>query len=92
MSTELGIKRHRSELEWREIYEDHMVSGNSISEFCKIRGIAPSSYSKWYQRFSCKEVKRTKFKELLREETKMLSKKVELELDLGNGIKLRVLR
>ncbi len=91
------LKVHRSESEWRELYEEHLSAGTSMSSFCKSKSIAISSYIKWYRKFSPVIDTSSKFKELVRErvskdETRLSTKKLELELDLGSGIVLRISR
>lgn len=93
MSNILRLKTHRSETEWREIYDEHVSKGISMSSFCKSKGIALSSYIKWYRQFSGVNNKSSKFKELLKERVPAeSSRKVEIELDLGSGVMLRILR
>lgn len=95
MSVIGAIKKHRSESEWRDLYEEHVSLGTSISNFCKSKGIPISSYIKWYRIFSTVTDKSSKFKELsrekvLKEEARISNKNLELELDLGSGIILRI--
>ena len=93
MKEDILPKKHRSEEEWREIYEDHKSLGISMTGFCKSKGIALSSYTKWYRRFSGNEEKTSKFKELLKEiVTRVSNNKTEMELVLGEGISLRIVR
>lgn len=93
MNNILRLKTHRSESEWREIYEEHVSKGITISSFCKSKGIALSSYLKWYRQFSGINNKSLKFKELLKERVPAESNsKTEIELALGDGIVLRIVR
>ena len=93
----LPLKVHRSESEWRELYEEHVSAGTSMSSFCKSKSIPISSYIKWYRKYSTSPVldKSPKFKELVKErvskeEVIILPNKLELELDFGSGIILRI--
>lgn len=88
-------KRQRSESEWQELYDEHMGLGISMNSFCKSKGIAISSYIKWHQRFKNGGEVVPKFKSLKREEEfseeeVKVKNKIELELDIGSGIILRI--
>jgi hypothetical protein len=88
----------RGEAEWLKLYNEHIESKESMSSFCRSRLLPVSSYIKWYRKFSGKSAKvspTSKFKKLISEanveEVKLSSsKKIELELDIGSGIILRI--
>jgi hypothetical protein len=67
-----------------------MGLGIKMNSFCKSKGIAISSYIKWYQRFKNGGEVLPKFKKLKREEELKVKNKIELELDIGSGIILRI--
>jgi len=75
----------RSELEWQELYEKHQESGISMSKFCKNNSIPISTYSKWKKKFDTELA--TPLKQL---SPILVEKSKELELDLPEGIKLRL--
>ena len=77
----------RSAEDWKDVYSKYLSSGLSLSKFCKEENIAPSSFSKWRDKFSGKtSAKTSKFKKLTPEASSSNFKKLELELP--EGIKL----
>lgn len=101
MNTEEQKKNiHRSEAEWREIFKAHQESGMSISMFCQERGIPASSYRLWNNKFaSIGVVAPLKFIKLKKvrdnEATRLpppLGNSLEIEIDLGSGLSVRIRR
>jgi len=100
MNTEDPRKNiHRSESEWREIFEAYQESGLSINMFCQERGIPASSYRLWNNKFASIGVvaplKFIKLKKAAENEVPSLSplsNSLEIEIDLGSGLSVRIRR
>lgn len=50
-----GESKVRRERYWRGLWADWKASGQSLTEFCKRRGVAPSSFWSWSKRFAAKQ-------------------------------------
>ena len=79
----------RSESEWRALYEEQESSGEPAAAFCRERGIAPTSYSKWRAKFSVESKYKSKPSKPFKEVHQFsLSESKSLEIELPNGVKL----
>ena len=81
------VGKHRCESDWRSLYEEHKVSGKSMTGFCRSRGIAVSSYSKWKDKFEGRERKSKSFNKLA---VVSSLNNPELELELPKGIRVKL--
>jgi len=53
LEQDLDRKRLRRRLradEWQVVFADWQVSGLSKTRYCKVKGITPSCFARWYQR------------------------------------------
>lgn len=98
MSAAASKRIRRFAEDWRLIFEQHHTSGLSQAAFCKREGIALSTFARWKQRLSDEApLERTggsaansDWIDLSR--TENASAGWTIELDLGDGICLRLVR
>ena len=97
-----GTQQRRSAEEWREVFERRAASGLSIAAFCQREGIAQSSYERWRTQLGnaardagTAAPTDTGFMDAghLGHRAKVEgSERIEIRLELGNGVSLHVVR
>ncbi len=101
-------RRHLGEAKWRELLTRFNAGSDTIDAFCKREGIANSSFHRWRSRMEDSTTQRsatavnqrmpkpmqTGFVDLgaLRLPSAATSGRLEITLDLGGGVTLRVAR
>ncbi len=83
---------HRSVTEWQSIIDQQSTSGLSASKFCKQHQIRYASFCKWRKRLCTKPIAVDPVIDLSQLFTDGTSNGRDIELDLGNGIKLKSIR
>ena len=91
MSLETKRRKRRSGDEWQRLIDEQAESGQSQSTFCAARGISVASLQNWKRRLAAPEATPKPWLELgtLAEAS---SARWDVELDLGDGIVLRLRR
>ncbi len=93
-----GIKRvRRSADDWRAIFEQQRASGLSQAAFCEREGVALSTFARWKQRLIGEAAPNGKTTDAPGADWIDLSRVtggggLTIELDLGDGICLRLVR
>ena len=90
----------RSAAEWRELIASFKHSGETRKQFCTRHGIALSTFAWWQSRLRTHSSRMTSespvFVELMREAPMLKAPKpeatLELELELGDGLVIRLRR
>ena len=92
MSSEIRRRIRRNRDEWQRLIDEQAVSGQTQVAFCATRGISVASLRNWKRRrLAAPEVTRESWLELgTLAEAK--SAAWDIELDLGDGICLRLRR
>jgi hypothetical protein len=94
-------KRKRLRLdEWRQVVERFDRSGHCVSEFCKREGLCVSSFKRWHPRVQAKcseltgrgSVVPDGFVDLGSIARVSDASRLEVRLDLGAGLTLRIVR
>ena len=83
----------RTKAQWRALIDKQADSGINIPGYCDIHDIPVASFRRWQRKLEeSKEVKSTRFIELPKtmEPEVITSATQRIELDLGNGMMLRV--
>ena len=93
MSNTKGKRIRRSPDQWSQVISDQRASGLSQVEFCKREGIALSTFARWRHRLSGAE-KATSGEAPWIELSDLPGTRAgwDIELDLGDGICLRLRR
>jgi hypothetical protein len=55
-----GVRKHRSEQEWRELVRGQSDSGLSVLAWCEKHGLAQSAFYRWRARCGQPKARRTK--------------------------------
>ena len=98
MSNTKSKRVRRSADQWSQVISDQCTSGLSQVEFCKREGIALSTFARWRQRLSGAEQATSRDKPWIDKPWIELSDlpgtraSWDIELDLGDGICLRLRR
>jgi hypothetical protein len=90
-TTKVGKSKHfRSESQWRQIIAEYESSGLTQDQFCQHAAIAKSSFYHWRKRLENSEPKgeTTQFIDLTDLMHREGTRRWEIELDLGDGIRL----
>lgn len=83
----LGMRKHRSEFEWREIVNRFEVSEMKHAEFCQAEGVSPSGLSRWRRRFLGPAKIQDRFVEL---KPPIVGDYKAVELQFPSGLVLRI--
>lgn len=92
-TSQRGKRKHRrSEAEWREIISDYKRSGLTQEAFCQQAAIPKSSFYKWHKRLeqNATPVDPAPFVDLNTLVHPKPPGSWEVDLDLGNGMRLSV--
>lgn len=95
-STQKQARVRRSRTQWQRLLAEQAASGLGIGAFCAAHGLAPSSFRNWRRRLESQgEVVRARraagFVELAPRPAPVAAS-WEVELELGDGVVLRVRR
>ena len=86
-------KHFRPESEWQQIIADYQRSGLTQEAFCEQTALAKSTFNKWRKRLETQPAaieSPTPFIDLSTLVPRNGTPRWEIELDLGNGIRLSV--
>ena len=90
-ATKVGKSKHfRPESEWRQIIAEYESSGLTQNQFCQHAAIPKSSFYNWRKRLenSAPTEEATQFIDLTNLMRQEGTRRWEIELDLGDGIRL----
>ncbi len=94
-SSHTQSRRYRTRDEWRAIIDDFNRSGLTKKQFCEQRGLRLSSFSNWWNTFKS-EAQEPAFVPLAKVTPMSLNDDPtvswDIELDLGQGVTLRIRR
>ncbi len=73
----------RGAAEWQPVVTEYLASGQSVREFCEIRGLSDTALRYWLRNFRKAEPTEPKFREYRLSGVNQVPS--ELEVKLGNG-------
>ena len=84
-------RARRTEAQWRAVIGEQTTSGMEIADFCDIHDIPIATFRRWQRNLlSSAQTETAQFIEIPKTEEPEVSATQRIELDLGNGMTLRV--
>ena len=88
----------RSQGEWRSLLESFKTSGLGVDEFCRNQGISPTRFYRWHRLLADSEPRPVHremapaFVDVGTLQSASLRQRLDLRLDLGDGLVLHLVR